>query len=301
MRTLTVDRDADRLDRFLAGALGVSRSVAKHTIDHGRVERSGKRLVPHDPVRAGDVLEVLEPSARPPGPPPPEPTVLAEEPEFLVVEKPAGLLVHPAFGVPGPTLVDWLVARYPDIAALGGDRPGIVHRLDRDVSGVMVVARTAEAVEHFHLLFAGRQVGKRYRALVHGAPGKPEGTIAFRLAPSETHPGRVAARPANQPGREAITRYTVLAANPRYALLDLELVTGRTHQLRAHLKAFGHPIVGDQRYGSTDPLLPRPFLHAYELSFVDPNGTPRTYRSEIPPELVAVLKQLLPKAVAPSR
>lgn len=300
-RTLTAAHGAARLDRFLAEALGVTRSAAKRVIDEGSVERFGKRLTAHDPVRVGDLLTVNEPIAETSTTVPPDPVVLERTPEYLVLEKPAGLLVHPAPGHREPTLVDWLRANDPSIAALSGERPGIVHRLDREVSGVMVVARTVEAEEHFRLLFASRQVGKRYRAVVLGSPATPEGEIAFPLAPSRTRPGVVAARPRGQAGRDALTRFTVLAGNPRFSYLDLELVTGRTHQLRAHLAAIAHPIVGDARYGGASKHLARPFLHAYELSFPDLSGTMRTYHSPFPRELAERLTLLVPEAVDPVR
>lgn len=296
MRELTAAEASPRADRFLAEQLGITRSAAKKLIDHGTVAREGRRLTAHDAIRAGDRITVEEPK-RTPIPTPPAPVVLAETEEYLVLDKPAGLLVHSAPGRPEPTLVDWLKGRDAKIAAMGGSRPGIVHRLDRDVSGVMVVARTAEAQEHFRLLFASRQVGKHYRALVTGAVAKPEGEISFPLARSATHPGAVAARPKGYPGREAVTRYTVLAANPRFSYLDLELVTGRTHQLRAHLAAITHPVLGDVRYGEPSKHLARPFLHAFELSFPDLEGVERTYRSAMPVELQRALQKLVPEAV----
>jgi 23S rRNA pseudouridine1911/1915/1917 synthase len=299
-KNITAEDSAARLDVFLAAALGMTRSAAKRIIDHGTVERSGKRLAPHDPIRAGDQLSIIEPEP-PTVTPPPDPRVIEQTEEFIVVEKPAGLLVHPAPGRPEPTLVDWLRAHDTKIAALPGDRPGIVHRLDRDVSGVMVIARTLEAVDHFSLLFGSRQVDKHYRALVVGAVENPEGEIDFPLAPSVTRPGTMAARPKGQPGREALTRYTVLAYNRKYSYLELELVTGRTHQLRAHLAAIAHPILGDSRYGEPSKYLVRPFLHATSISFPDLAGVVQTFHSPLPSDLAAVLAQLLPEAVDPVR
>lgn len=299
-RVIHAAADYPRADRGLAEALGITRSAAKRRIDLGRLTRDGKELTAHDPVRAGDNL-VLEEPELPKHPAPPEPQVIAQTREYTVLDKPAGLLVHPVPGSDEPALSDWLAAHDPVVAALGGSRPGIVHRLDRDVSGVMVVARTPEAAEHFRLLFKTRQVGKRYRALVVGAVAKTEGEITFPLAPSVTRPGAVAARPRGQPGREAITRYTVLAANPRFSYLDLGLVTGRTHQLRAHLAAITHPIVGDGRYGAPSKYVGRPFLHAFELTFPDLEGAEQTYRSPLPPDLAAVLAKLIPEAVNPIR
>lgn len=296
---ILADHPSPRLDRFLAEALSITRSAAKKLIDEGTVLRDGKKLSAHTPIRLNDSLIVEDPVERP-IPKPPDPRVIAETPEYVVIEKPAGLLVHPAPSALGePTLVQWLTEHYPEIARLGGERPGIVHRLDRDVSGVMVVARTAEAAEHFHLLFESRQAEKHYRALVRGRVARAEGEIEFRLARSKTRPGRFAARPKNGEGRDATTRFTVLSGDGRFTFLDLELVTGRTHQLRTHLAAYGHPIVGDPRYGSPSKNLHRPFLHAYQLSFPDLSGNVQTFHSELPDDLLHVLKELLPIAVDP--
>lgn len=298
MRTVPVPHDAPRLDRFLASALGISRSAAEKIIELGTVERNGKKLKAHTPVRAGDALEVTEPLPVT-VPIPPEPRVIAENPEYVVLDKPSGLTVHPGPGIVGPTLVNWLMRQYPEIATQGGDRPGIVHRLDRDISGLLVVARTPASLAFLQRAFVERTVEKHYLALVAGRVERPEGEIVFALARSKTKPGRTAARPHSAEGREALTRYTVLASDAHRSYLDLELVTGRTHQLRAHLQAFGHPIEGDTAYGGTNKHLARPFLHAAALTLPEQGGERRTFRSHLPPDLAALLATLLPAAVDP--
>jgi 23S rRNA pseudouridine1911/1915/1917 synthase len=288
----------ERLDRFLAAELGISRSRAQHLIREGSVTVDGKSCTPHDAVRAGmnirivfpDILRTHETL---------QPVVLAETAEYFILEKPSGLLTHGTPQGGETTLVDWLLDHDPRIREVGeSGRPGIVHRLDRDVSGVMIVARTPEFFEHIQNEFRARRVEKTYTALVHGLMEKDEGEIRFPLARSERKHGRMAARPIGGEGRDAMTRYRVRERFLHATLLTVMIDTGRTHQIRAHCYALGHPIVGDRLYRHKRPVkgleLSRPFLHATKVRFHNLQGEIREYRSALPSDLQLVLRRLQP-------
>ncbi|MBI4092521.1 MAG: RluA family pseudouridine synthase [Candidatus Kerfeldbacteria bacterium] len=299
-RELTVEPDAagERLDKYLVRHLGhLSRNQIQKLIEAGRVAVNGKTVPSHLALRTGDTITIIDSTLaeRPTAQPRtlPAPTVLFENDSILVINKPAGLTVHPGAGVHGPTLIDWLVKRAPSVTTVGDDpqvRPGIVHRLDRDVSGVMVIAKTPESFENLKQQFKNRTVGKEYLALVHGVPKKRSDTINFRIDRSKRQHGRMAARPAHAEGREAVTHYVVERRVKNNALLRLTIATGRTHQIRVHLKALGHPIVGDTVY-TTKPFrhkpvdLTRPFLHAAQLKFTDVDGTVRAFTAPLPENL----------------
>lgn len=228
------------------------------------------------------------------------PRIIEETPDFIVLEKPAGLIVHAARGHEGPTLVDFLLKKYPELKGVGegAERPGIVHRLDKDVSGVMIVARNQETFELLKSQFQNRQVKKTYIALVIGKLPKDEGTIDFPLARSYRR-ARMAAVPKSTErtdARDAITHYEVEKRFPHATLVRVEIETGRTNQIRAHFHGIGHPIVGDRRYAirtkkiSKDPG--RPFLHATELCVRDRAGVVRTYRSPLPAHLESFVSSL---------
>ncbi len=204
--------------------------------------------------------------------------ILYEDEAVLVIEKPSGLLVHAADGAPGQlTVADWIQQRRPQLRDVGGDptRPGIVHRLDRDTSGIMVIAKTREAFSLLQSQFARHTVKKTYTALVHGSIVRMEGTIAFPIARAhgKRRRGKFVSVPAGKKGKTATTHFVVRAKNPRYTLLTLEPETGRTHQIRAHLAAYGHPIVGDTEYTSKrwkKDDAPRLMLHATTLELTHP-------------------------------
>lgn len=221
------------------------------------------------------------------------PHIIEETPDFIVLEKPAGLIVHATPGHEGPALTDFLIKKYPEIKGVGEgeDRPGIVHRLDKDVSGLMVVARTQDAFMHLKSQFQTRAVKKIYTALVIGKLPKDEGVIDFPIARSFRRP-RMAAVPKSTErtdARDAITRYEVVKRFPNATLVRVEIETGRTNQIRAHFHALGYPIAGDARYMIKSKKMrgapTRPFLHATMLSFRDRNGEFRTYKSELPNDL----------------
>ena len=293
------DEAGERLDRQVARRLDAPRNQVQRWIEAGRVRVDGASRRPSHPLRAGERVECDPPP--PPvedrvAPEPGELAVLHEDPWLVVFDKPAGLVVHPGAGVASGTLAHRLLHRYPEMAGVGGPgRPGIVHRLDRDTSGVMVAARTAEAYRSLARSFAARKVDKRYLALVYGTP-PAAGAIE---APIGRHPVRrreMAVR--RRGGRPAETRYRTLASAGPVALVELDLRTGRTHQIRVHLKSLGHPLVGDPVYGerrwkgvhgpARHPLesFPRPALHAWRLAFPHPADDARSaHEAPVPADL----------------
>ncbi|MDQ7814456.1 MAG: RluA family pseudouridine synthase [Patescibacteria group bacterium] len=316
--TWNVDADADRqrLDIFLAGKLGVSRSQAAKSIKNGEVTVNDKKASVHKFLNTGDKVALLEgqtidaAGAKHDTPVPeqhatPYLKIIDETDDFIVLDKQSGVLVHPDDKQEIGTLVDALVAHYPKIAKIGEDpeRPGIMHRLDKEVSGLMVVAKKQDAFDHLKKQFAEHSVDKKYLALVQGSVSQDEGDIKFRIARSSTK-GRMASRPANEEeGKAAWTHYRVLRRFKNASLLELWIFSGRTHQIRAHLLALGHPVFGDTLYtlrGAKSITqkarkTPRLMLQCVHLAFKDPTtGELRTY--EIPPvsEFDAVIAKLKP-------
>lgn len=307
-RTITVPslESHTRLDKFLVAELGSawSRSAIQRAIEHGDATVNGARVPVHHFLKTGDTIELKLADEAPEHPQlTPNKTVqfviVNETPDYIVIDKPAGLVVHPAPGVHEPTLADGLVAHFPELTNVGDDpvRPGIVHRLDREVSGLMVIARNPETFAHLKTIFAARLVDKQYVALVIGKLAKLEGTITFPLSRGSGRRGRMAARPsANEDTRDAITHFIVRQQFQQVALLDVKIETGRTHQIRAHLAALGHPIVGDQVYRPKALAFKanpgRIFLHSAALAFTDAAGVARKFESPLPPELAAFLSTL---------
>jgi len=229
-----------------------------------------------------------------------EPTIVAETKDWLVINKPIGLLVHPSSGRENePSLIDWLMAHDKKIDRVGEDplRPGIVHRLDREVSGLMVIAKTQAAYDSLHDQFAKRKTIKHYLALVHGEIAKDEGDIKFRIARSSTK-ARMAARPAGaEGGRAAWTHFDVKKRFRGATLLELQILSGRTHQIRAHLHGIGHPVIGDDLYQRTQTdrniTPPRLMLQSILLSFTDPTtGKEQTFTLEPDKAFAEVEKEL---------
>lgn len=290
------DDEAGRRIDVVAAALvpELSRSRIQRLLESGLITLNGREVRASQPVRAGDRLEVFIP--------PPEPTdlqpeeiplvVVYEDDDVVVIDKPAGLVVHPAPGHPRSTLVNALLARYPDMAVGGTLRPGVVHRLDRFTSGLLVVARNDAAHQSLVAQQKERTMLKVYLALVDGHMPAPEGLIE---APIGRHP-RERKRMAVVPdGRPARTRYRTLEELGPYSLVEVRLETGRTHQIRVHFTYAGHPVLGDAQYGRRVGLLglQRPFLHAWRLGFRLPSsGQYREFESPLPPELGKVLEGL---------
>jgi 23S rRNA pseudouridine1911/1915/1917 synthase len=277
----------ERLDVFLAAAAG-SRAAAQRLIDAGLVLVDGRTVPKRHVVAAGErvVVRAL--------PPEPEVTVphaafavAYEDEHLLVVDKPAGVVVHPARRHRAGTLVQALAGR-----VAGGDdprRPGIVHRLDRDTSGLVVVARTEAAHTALKEMLRRREVTREYLALVEGRPAARTGTIDAPLGRDRRVRTRVSTD-TDEP-REAITHFETERALERFTLLRMRLETGRTHQIRAHLLAIGHPVAGDPEYGHAGLLgLPRQFLHAERLAFRHPStGAAIDVRSPLPADLSKAL------------
>ena len=291
--------DGLRLDRVVALVADVSRSVAARLVATGGVRLDGAVVTSGTRrVAAGESLAVAverRDDPRPAADPDVAFETVLEDAHVVVVDKPAGLVVHPGAGHDRGTLVNGLLARYPDIADVGDAyRPGIVHRLDRGTSGLMVVARTERAYQLLVEQLRSHQPQRVYSALVRGQPEASSGVIDAPIGRSSRNPQRMT---VTDRGRAARTGYTVeqrYAQPARAALLSCRLETGRTHQIRVHLRAIGHPVVGDPTYGSDhiDDVfgLSRPFLHARSLSFTHPaSGETVRAESPLPPDLAAVL------------
>lgn len=286
-----------RIDTFIAGKLAdVSRSHIQKDIVAGNITVNGSQVKKHYALQDGDSIEYsivekdqIEKIAI-------DIPILHEDEHILVIEKPCGVLVHPAHDETEWTLADF--ARDHGASSVGDDpaRPGIVHRLDRDVSGVMVITKTQEAFAHLKAQFQDRSVQKEYRAIVHGVPSQEYGIIKFKIARGKTHGGRMAARPENAEGQDAWTEYSVLSKkHSRYAELSVQIKTGRTHQIRVHLAAIDHPVVGDTLYFSSHysskKTYPRVLLHAHTLAFVHPYTQEAViYTSEIPSEFAEMMQ-----------
>lgn len=294
-KTFICQKDGLRLDKFLAENLPqFSRNRIRQLANGGLVTIDGQPAKPSTKLSAGTSISIdlPEPTESRPTATKIPLDILFEDDDILVLNKPAGLVVHPAAGHRGDTLVNALLFHFPAIAALDAERPGIVHRLDRDTSGVMVVAKTTAAVKNLQAQFKARSVEKIYLALVHGLPAAPQGVIDVPLG---RHPKLRQKFSARADGKPARTRYIVTESFSDYSLLRITLETGRTHQIRVHLTWLGHPVAGDTIYGHKKNRLglSRQFLHAHQLSFVHPRtAEPLTFTAPLPPELASVLATL---------
>jgi 23S rRNA pseudouridine1911/1915/1917 synthase len=291
----------ERIDRVVSMIAGVSRSEASALVAAGGVSVSGEVVtVRTTKVASGDVVELDVPEHDPTGGLEAQPDVtfpvVHEDADLLVIDKPAGLVVHPGAGQRTGTLVHGLLARNPEVAGVGDpSRPGIVHRLDKGTSGLLLVARTQVAYDALVAALAARTVHRRYRAVVWGNVEAARGLIDAPIGRSSREP---TLQTIDERGKEARTRYEVLARYDEPVVvteLACELETGRTHQIRVHLKSIGHSVVGDTRYGGARQSLPlgRPFLHAEGLELDHPvTGEPLSFRSALPEDLVSLLARL---------
>ena len=295
-----------RLDAFLAARVeGVSRSTLKRAIEDGEVLVGGRAAKPSHKLKGGEHVEVELP-APPPSEVEPEDIpldILHEDEEVVVVNKPAGLVVHPAAGVPSGTLANALAFHFKQLSGGGSLRPGIVHRLDRDTSGVIVVAKTARAHESLSEQFRERTVFKSYVALVHGVTKEERGKVELPVGRDPHNRTRMA---AVRGGRAALSLWRVRRRYTRFTLLDVQIKTGRTHQIRVHLAWLKHPVVADETYGGgRDKTLPDPslrarvaalgrqFLHAERLGFHHPaTGEWLGFTAPLPPDLSEFLEAL---------
>ena len=298
--------DGERIDRVVAMLAACSRSEAADALGAGTVALGGAPVAKASHrVAAGDRITVSADPARPPlevlADESVELDVVHEDDDVIVVDKEPGLVVHPGPGHRGATLVHGLLARYPELDPDGGElvgqagRPGLVHRLDRGTSGLLVVARTPEAYESLVSQLATHTVERVYTALVWGHPQHAHGVIDAPIGRSRRDPLRMTVAVDGRPAR---THYDVDRCYDDpigAALLTCRLETGRTHQIRVHLSSIGHPVVGDQAYGGARPSfkVPRPFLHARQLAFVHPGTGERvSFESPLPADLAAVLERL---------
>jgi len=311
--TATAEHAGQRVDRFIADAIGtMSRSRVKTLIDESRLRSdTGPVTQPAEPVRAGAVytLDVPPPLAATPQPQNIPFTILYEDPDLIVLDKPAGLVVHPAPGNLDGTLVNALLAHCgPGFTGIGAERrPGIVHRLDKDTSGVMVVAKTQLANDVLTNAFAARDLDRAYVALIWGLPSPPAGEIEGAIGRDKQDRKRMAI--VEHGGKAALTRYrTTRAWGTSLALLECHLATGRTHQIRVHLSASNHPVVGDPVYIRRVPSaaktvdqplrgrlldFPRQALHAETLGFAHPRtGKTVSFRADIPQDMAELLRDI---------
>lgn len=287
----------ERVDRAVALLTGWSRADVQTLLEAGDVLVGGATVAKSRRLEAGEVIELLRVPApdSPPGPEPVDIVVRHADDDVIVVAKPAGLVVHPGAGHEHGTLVSGLLERFPELEGVGDRfRPGIVHRLDRETSGLLVVARSRRAYDALVAQLSGRTVDRCYQALVWGVPAARRGIVDAPIGRSETRRTRMAVRSEGRPAR---TAYTVERTwtTPVVALLECRLETGRTHQIRVHLAAIGHPIVGDAPYRGVRDSVPlhRPFLHAGVLAFDHPATGERLRFDEPPPtDLTAVLAGL---------
>lgn len=277
-----------RLDRLLADQRpDLSRAFVRTLIETGNATVDGKPAKPGLRLAGGERITLLVPVAPPltlEGEDIPIP-ILYEDEDLLVVDKPAGLVVHPAAGHERGTLVHALLGRGGELAGIGASpRPGIVHRLDKDTSGVLVVAKTAQGERQLARQIREREVVKKYLALVEGHPSPPQGRIEAPIARDPRHRQRMAVVAG---GREAITDYRTVRSIGPFSLLEVNLITGRTHQIRVHLAAIGHPVVGDPLYGRPRKGGPsRQFLHATRIGFRRPrDGAWTEVESPLPKDL----------------
>lgn len=292
------DHAGERLDTALAAVLGVSRSRVQEMMDQGLIEVDGGRAAKSHRVGGDETVTIL---------PCPEKEyrvgaedipvrIVYQDADIAVISKQPGLVVHPAAGHADGTLVNALLHALPDLGRVGDEiRPGIVHRLDRDTSGLMVVAKHEEAFVRLQEMVRQRAITRRYLALVHGTPPSASGTID---APVGRDPRERKKMAVTGDGRPAVTHFDVLQTMPGYSLVEVELVTGRTHQIRVHFAHLGHPVAGDAVYGrhgskGTVPGLGRQFLHAWRLELDHPlTGKPLCFRDPLPDDLSEVLEKL---------
>jgi 23S rRNA pseudouridine1911/1915/1917 synthase len=295
-RIVSAERVGLRLDRFLALELPeFSRSRLQTLIRGGFVTVNRQTARPRDLVRRNDIVRVAEPAvesieARPEEIPL---DVLYEDDDLLVINKPAGLVVHPGAGHQAHTLVNALLAHCTDLSGIGGkERPGIVHRLDKETSGCVVVAKNDFAHRSLSEQFAGRSVQKIYLALVCGALRKSSGTIDAPIARHPVHRQKMSVAPAR--GRTAVTEYRVLKSAHERSLVECKIHSGRTHQIRVHFHHLGHPVLGDKVYGgATRDAYPRHMLHSYRLGFAHPRtGEWKQFEAPLPPDFAEVIRAL---------
>ena len=285
--------DGRRLDVLLSEATGLSRSRVAALMEEGLCVSGGKECRKAGtklPAGQEAVLTVPAPREAAPQAEDIPLEVLYEDADLAVVVKPRGMVVHPAAGHPDGTLVNALLARLDSLGGIGGElRPGIVHRLDKETSGLMLVAKNDAAQEELSRMLKDREIEKHYRALAEGRFKEPEGEISAPIDRSKKDRKKMAVDPE---GREAVTRWKVLAEGSGCTLLDVRILTGRTHQIRVHLRSIQHPVCGDELYGYGKGVkVPCLMLHAYSLAFRHPRTRePMAFRAPLPEDFRKGLK-----------
>ncbi|MBQ9775477.1 MAG: RluA family pseudouridine synthase [Lentisphaeria bacterium] len=297
-----------RLDRCLSRLIpGSSRSYLQKIIKDGLVQCGDEVLdIPRYPVRAGMTVTVRLPEeeSTEPVPEPFEFPILYEDDVMLVIDKPAGVVVHPAAGNPNGTVVNALLSRYPQFMsemACQNARPGIVHRLDKDTSGCLCIAKTASAQFKLSSAFAGRETSKTYVALVRGVPVRPQGEICNLIGRHPVNRQKMAVVERN--GKQAISRYSLIASGvvdgAEISLLHVKILTGRTHQIRVHLSSIGHPVLGDTLYGGSRTAVSgadRQMLHAWKLELPHPaTGENIRFQAPLPADMSIIIDRLMQK------
>lgn len=306
--TAEAEHSGDRLDRYLTGQIpDYSRSQIQRLIEEGRVTHSRyKKVKANNDIREGDVIGIELPAPEPTAAQPEDLPIdiLFTDPDIVVVNKPAGMVVHPAAGNSSGTLVNALLHHVKDLSGIGGEvRPGIVHRLDKGTSGVMVIAKNDDAHKELARQFHDREVEKEYVALAWGLVQQRK-RINAAIGRDPKNRLKMTTRRADR-ARNAVTRVTWARDLQGLTLLRIAIATGRTHQIRVHLSEIGHPIVGDALYGGVHTRVPqrlrpvlrltRPFLHAERLAFTHPRTQERMeFSATLPADLEAVLMDLVP-------
>jgi 23S rRNA pseudouridine1911/1915/1917 synthase len=294
--TISGEQSRQRLDRVLAEALpAFSRARLQTLIRNGFVLLNGKPPRPRDLVRTGDIVELREPELEKveAQPEPIKLDVLFEDDDLLVLNKPAGIVMHPGAGHQQHTLVNALLAHCQNLSGIGGkERPGIVHRLDKETSGALVVAKNDATHRDLSSQFAARTMTKIYLALVAGILRKTSGVIDKAIARHPVHRQRMSI--ARRQGRSAKTEYRVLRSGDEISLVECILHSGRTHQIRVHLHHLGHPVLGDKLYGGKRAGdYPRQMLHAWKLAFRHPrSGEELSFEAPVPPDFAKAMRQI---------
>jgi len=287
-----------RLDAWLAEEEPeLSRARWQTLIQENRVTVNGESVKRNHKLHAGDRVEwtIPEPVSTEVLPEDIPLNILYEDPHMIVINKPSGLVVHPAAGNETGTLVNALLHHCTDLAGIGGEiRPGIVHRLDKDTSGVMVVAKNETAMNELSRQFKARETGKEYIALIWGTPAPTLGTIKAPIGRHPIHRKKMAANVRN--GRDAVSHYEVIESFGKASLIRVKIETGRTHQIRVHMAHLKHPVIGDTLYGRTHKSglqAPRQMLHAAQLQLTHPHsGEKMTFTAPCPKDMETLLKQL---------
>lgn len=307
--TFPVDAETERLDAFVARSVeGLTRSAAQRLIEDGMVTVNGGKAKPSLKLKENDrvVVEIPPPVPAEPLPEEIELDILYEDGDVVVVNKPAGMVVHPAAGNPAGTLVNALLGHCRDLSGIGGElRPGIVHRIDKDTSGILVVAKSDRAHNSLSHQFKEHTIKRVYLALVFGSPREDKGKIESAIGRHPTDRKRMSG--AARRGKHAVTHWRVQGRYAGITLMQLRLETGRTHQIRVHLSEAGHPLVGDTVYGGSgrvanikDPALRklikelgRQALHAKTLGFVHPtSGEYMEFDTELPEDMARIIEYL---------